>query len=51
MFLIKIHWFFVFIYITGPKEQPTFDVELCQRQLKEHYLQVLCKIPRFPGVK
>ena len=30
-------------------QSPCLDVNLCQRQLKDHYLQRLCKIPRFPG--
>ncbi|XP_072038581.1 NLR family CARD domain-containing protein 4-like [Amphiura filiformis] len=35
--------------IQGVNLPPSLDVEVCKRQLKEHYLQSLCKIPKYPG--
>ncbi|XP_072024827.1 NLR family CARD domain-containing protein 4-like [Amphiura filiformis] len=35
--------------IQGVNLPPSLDVKVCKRQLKEHYLQSLCKIPKYPG--
>ncbi|XP_072014741.1 uncharacterized protein [Amphiura filiformis] len=35
--------------IPGENQPPSLDIDVCKRQLKEHYLQTLCKIPKHPG--
>ncbi|XP_072017293.1 uncharacterized protein [Amphiura filiformis] len=35
--------------IRGTNRPASFDIGVCKRQLKEHYLQVMCKIPKHPG--